>query len=551
MDLTLITNSKIVQQTDASQSSHHPEDGNKMTPPFAQSRQDQDLKSCSPNMAQVLILPLLSSDSCDDIDVMCDTPKSYDEDTPDEWSTSNAVVPGYGGICEVPRSASTLEDETTTQKDPELSRFSARESKDSMSRDGIIAEELQISVSNSTTKQRPQLNSSVIDRTGAALVEPASLETERMQTKDVKGNCDGEPSRIVPERDHFGPSNLLSQFMGMRGSTRRLMNPTYGPANSRASSSPKSRMKRIQGHIASNAGRRSEVDVDVCPTKRLAAISPDVSPPDTPGSCLISLQLGHSVIRHMEEIWPAHHLLDRDYSSHISLTNAQRHDGSILSSTVHLQASEVDISLTAEDGIVVATLLQIRQKPLPGSTMMTTIRQRILNLSEKYRRLTIFVFESAGAGEYMSELSPKDVEIYTEFVCFTSSLKTSITVHLIPGGDETLSRWILCLMVQYAPQLIELDEITRFGDTTWELFFRQAGFNVRAAQVLSHSLFEEFGTRGLTAFLTMNPAERMLKYGGKLGIERQLMRCTRVVENAEPRQFQGQPLSLIENRNVS
>ncbi|KAG6142364.1 hypothetical protein E4U28_002700 [Claviceps purpurea] len=468
--------------------------------PSAQPAQDtchsRVLSACSSELPQVMTLPSSSSDSHSDTQMMCHAPESCGQSFCDDWSDDECAKPTNDGTDELPRLRKTVGDEITPQ----------------------------IATRSSTTP--PQCSAhhypeEDIDAGRTPQRECISPSEQGHQSDDVQKKRDKHPPRLGPERAHFGSGHLLSQFMAMTGAKPRATHSSSCSAKPITSSLSQTKTEKVNGTLVSSTR-------EVCSQKVVPAMAPNISSPNETGRCLVSVQLGPSVIRHLEEFWPSDHLIDRDFCSHMYIGKKRLDNGSVVTQSTTFQASEVDIPLTVEDGIIVTNLLQIRQKPLPGSMVQTAIRQRVSNLSRKYRKLTILVFESSQPKDVMSDLSPKDMEIYRQFVCFTSSMKASIAVHLVSGGDKTLARWILSLMIPFAPRLIELDRTTAIGNTTWELFFRQTGLNVRAAQVLSHNLFEEFGTSGITAFLTMIPPERM-EYGRKLGIERHVTQCASVL----------------------
>ncbi|KAG6043786.1 hypothetical protein E4U39_004136 [Claviceps sp. Clav50 group G5] len=454
------------------------------------------LLACSSELPQVMTLPSSSSDSYSNTQMMCHASESCDQSFCDDWSDDKCAKPKNDDTDGLPRLRKTLEDETTPQ----------------------------IATRSSTTPPQCPVHpypGEDMDAGRTLLRECISPSEQGHQSDDVQKKHDKHPSQLGLERTHFGSGHLLSQFMAMTGAKPRATHPSSCSAKPITSSLSQTKIDKVNGTFVSSTG-------NVYPQMVVPAMTPNISSPSETGRCLVSVQLGPSVIRHLEEFWPVDHLTDRDFCSHMYIGNKRLDDGSVIMESTTFQASEVDIPLTVEDGIIVTTLLQIRQKPLPGSTVHTAIRQRVSNLSRKYQKLTILVFESSQPKDVMSDLSAKDIEIYREFVCFASSMEASITVHLVSGGDKTLGRWILSLMIPLAPRLMELDKTTTIGNTTWELFFRQTGLNVRAAQVLSHSLFEDFGTSGITAFLTMIPPERM-EYGRKLGIERHVAQCASVL----------------------
>ncbi|KAG5964578.1 hypothetical protein E4U58_003138 [Claviceps cyperi] len=454
------------------------------------------LLPCLPELPQVMTLPSSSSDSHSDTQMMCHAPESCGQSFCGDWSDDECAKPTNDGIDKLPRLCKNIGDEITPQIATRSSTLPPQSSAHHCPGEDIDA-------------GRPPQRECI----------PPSEQGH--QSDDVQKKRDDHPPRLGPERTHFESGHLLSQFMAMTGAKPRATHSSSRSPKSITTSLIQTKTEKLKGFLVSNTE-------EFCSQKSVPAMTPQISSPSETGRCLVSVQLGPSVIRHLEEFWPVDHLIDRDFCSHMYIGNKRLGNGSVVMQSTTFQASEVDIPLTVDDGIIVTTLLQIRQKPLPGSTVQTAIRQRVSNLSRKYRKLTILVFDSSRPNDVMSDLSPKDIEIYREFVCFASSMEASIAVHLVSGGDKTLGRWVLSLMIPLAPRLVELDKTTAIGNTTWELFFRQTGINVRAAQVLSHSLFQEFGTSGIIAFLTMIPPERM-EYGRKLGIERHVTQCASVL----------------------
>ncbi|KHN97018.1 uncharacterized protein MAM_05127 [Metarhizium album ARSEF 1941] len=322
--------------------------------------------------------------------------------------------------------------------------------------------------------------------------------------------------------DAYNTSNLLAQFMEMRG----IENNRAICSDVRISS----KSSPWKAHITDQEAAQIQTNPKMANvSEQISALVPDVVTPKEPGCCLVSVQMGYSMIKNLEEAWPANKLVDRDYGSHLRCSD-QRGNGRNALSLVS-SAYEVDVSLTPNGGIVVTTLLQVKQKQLPGSKALTSLRQRMLNLSRQYRTLIILVSEANSSGEYMAEFSTSDLDAYTDFVCFVSHLSADVRVYLVPGAEKSLSRWILSVMALYSPQMKPLDDSMAFCNTKWELFFRRSGLNVRASLLLSHVLFEEFGTLGLVTFLGMTMEQQMSKYGEMLGLEEHIARAGKIWNN--------------------
>jgi hypothetical protein len=134
----------------------------------------------------------------------------------------------------------------------------------------------------------------------------------------------------------------------------------------------------------------------------------------------------------------------------------------------------------------------------------------------------------------MSELQPPDLTAYADFVCFVSRLASNISVHLVPGADGTLALWILSVMMRYAPRIEDMDATTSFCNTTWELFFRLSGLNVRTSLILAHEIFREFGAPGLAKFLAMTEEEQIAQHTAISGLKRPVTHATSIWNDTSP-----------------
>ncbi|KAF7544228.1 hypothetical protein G7046_g9826 [Stylonectria norvegica] len=244
---------------------------------------------------------------------------------------------------------------------------------------------------------------------------------------------------------------------------------------------------------------------------------------------IISLGLSRSVLSKLDELWPQADLVDRDFAQHNTTTwspgSAKR------KKVVSSLSYEADISLSPSAGIIVTTVLKVKQKPLPGSTSLTPLRERLQRVSEEYESLFVLVSEANPDGEYVGTQGTSDMAAYADFVRFCVALQAGVTVYFISGADDTLTKWIASLMCRFAPQSTRLGHFLESRDTTWGLFFRRAGLNVVAAQVLAGLLFSEHGKLGLARFLTMSAKERKSAYAQVLGGERVLGNVCRVLDH--------------------
>ncbi|XP_044724084.1 uncharacterized protein HRG_01980 [Hirsutella rhossiliensis] len=186
--------------------------------------------------------------------------------------------------------------------------------------------------------------------------------------------------------------------------------------------------------------------------------------------------------------------------------------------------------MSPSTGVIVTTLVKAKQKPLPGSSTQTPLRERVQQTSRKYQSLIVLVSESNQAGEFSSNHSSSDMAAYADFVRFAASLDAEVVTCLVPGADRTLSEWILSLLCRQSSQSAALGHLVTSAETSWDLFLRRAGLNVFAAQVLSGTLVDEFGHAGLAQFLAMPTRTKVSKYAQLVGGERALVNCCEVLD---------------------
>lgn len=326
---------------------------------------------------------------------------------------------------------------------------------------------------------------------------------------------------ILPRsKDASATSTLLEGFMDLRAVKRPRICP---PGDSVTTTATEKLVKGPFYTMNKQPPLVNEPKQELFP-----ASAPDIDIPKDKGTCIISLTLEREILRQLEGSWPPNMLLDRDYSQHDAMIWSP---GTALPEKVVSPLTfEVDISLAPSTGVIVTTLLKVKQKALPGSKAQTPLRERVQRISHIYESLVVLVSESNPAGEFVGNLSSLDMGAYADFVRFTAALDGDVKAYLVPGANKTLSKWILSLMCRHSTQSVALARFISAEEMTWELFLRRAGMNVIAAQVLSRSLFEEFGAEGLAQFLLMPQHTRVSKYGQLLGGQRVLDGCCEALD---------------------
>ena len=145
----------------------------------------------------------------------------------------------------------------------------------------------------------------------------------------------------------------------------------------------------------------------------------------------------------------------------------------------------------------------------------------------------------ACADESTNGLDGSDTLALAESTGFCSSLDASVILQFVGGGEETLAKWLVAIMVQYGSQGESSVPLLE-DETMWELFLRRAGMNAYAAQAVIADLkvpdgvdVEEgskAGLFGITAFVEMRQEERIVRFERILGGRRVLQRVGQVLD---------------------
>ena len=274
----------------------------------------------------------------------------------------------------------------------------------------------------------------------------------------------------------------------------------------------------------------------MAPSKPVArAPLPPIDPPFAPLTVFISLDIPRFLIQALERLIPNLTLLERDYRAY---NEAVWSPGSICrAEVVPPLAYDADITVSPTTGLVVTSMIFVRQKPRPGMSQ-NGLQERIEKVSPRYERVVVLVGGGGGEDDTLREVSALDSAALTELQGFACGLESKVVVHYIGGGDNTLSRWAASMVCRYAPvDHSQLQKGLLDAETLWELFLRRAGFNVYAAQAIAGQLkvpnAEEADTGpsqyGLAAFVTMTRAERKQRFGPLVGL-RVLDRVSHLVD---------------------
>ncbi|KAF4988727.1 hypothetical protein FGRMN_9595 [Fusarium graminum] len=358
----------------------------------------------------------------------------------------------------------------------------------------------------------------ITNKVDDSLVTPSLNDLLKPRGQTLRRKVDDKAENALPETaGSSSAGSLLTQFIHLRHPKRLKTTRSY--------SQPRATSAVLPHMNVSHA--LSDIQEDL-PNKPREALVPIFDLPIETCRYIISLSMSRTILYHIEKSWQQVELIDRDFSRYNTLVwspgSAQRKK--VISSL----AFEADISLCPAAGLILTTILKVKQKTLPGSTGLTSFRERVRLVSEKYESLFVLVSETNTLGEYVGSPTTSDIAGYADFVRFTMGLTGGVSTFLVSGSEETASKWALSIMSRYSSPAKQFRDFLDFRDGMWELFLRRTGLNVSAAQVVAGLLMSEYGELGLAKFFRMDAEQRVSKYGQIMGGKRVLDNASRVLD---------------------
>ncbi|MCJ1436501.1 hypothetical protein MMC27_005880 [Xylographa pallens] len=236
---------------------------------------------------------------------------------------------------------------------------------------------------------------------------------------------------------------------------------------------------------------------------------PELIIPSSPRSFIISssLLLNRPLFRLIQRLYPTAEFIERDFTLHDSAsipTIRSRHLPHTNTPTGPL-IHEADILLSPSTGLLLTTLPQIAQRPLPGSTGLPPIYDRILHTAPRYESLIILVSDVTATTTDTTTSFPPLLPLHAFCACL--QLSTPPTILLVPASANStppsphepllpLATYIIRLMITHSlpssvislsptlPTALHLQQ----EETNWEIFLRRAGLNAFAAQAVLAAL---------------------------------------------------------------
>ena len=149
-----------------------------------------------------------------------------------------------------------------------------------------------------------------------------------------------------------------------------------------------------------------------------------------------------NIIRQITKFCPSLELVERDWVARSRRQNQTRHNPTRFSPSDY---DEGDFILSPGLGVICTTLQKIKQMPLPQQGNKSFIKQRVELVAPRHERLVVLVakISSMTVAEGLEE---RDSQTLVDLIAFTASIEDDVSIQLLGGGDEDLSRWIIGLM---------------------------------------------------------------------------------------------------------
>ena len=351
---------------------------------------------------------------------------------------------------------------------------------------------------------------------------------------DTRKRRGAASSELPREESHvpFSAMESIENFMSIRsgeGKRKKLMESSYFSVDRRCLGSEAPKLEPVvmtEPPIAQpNPVRKIHQAPPPPPLPQL------IIPKDRRSFIISSSFLADRYLfRSIQSLYPTADFIERDFTLHSASAFSVPLGPPPRPSTATTLANEADILLSPSSGLITTTLQKIAQRPLPGSTSLSPIFNRILLTAPRYDTLFILVtdgkpylptttdFSSATVALTSTSLSLTPLLPLQAFLS-TLPLPNAPSVILIPSETSSsgnpllpLATYIVHLMITHSfpsgspkpkppshassntdypflthrksPPPIQL----RQEETNWELFLRRAGMNAYAAQAVLASL---------------------------------------------------------------
>lgn len=360
------------------------------------------------------------------------------------------------------------------------------------------------------------------------------VDSTRSKKPRSSSTYTGDGGQLLVGGSPGASTKLLTNFMELHAPKKKWSVSKYFPAVEYSKPAlPVPAVPSKKPQESEERGKATGVETASCSKTSIRASYPSIKAPSASLTIIISLSAPRHLIRALEGLLPDLTLMERDYNRH---NTSIWSPGSVSrTEVVPPLAFDADITLSPSTGVIITSMIKVRQKPRPQASK-NSVQERIEKIALRYDRLVILVGGEGGPDETFRGMTSSDAAALTSFQGFASGLWCKALVYYIGGGDDTLSRWVASLVCRYGQSDPILQACLMEDETLWELWLRRAGFNAYAAQMVAGQLKvpkTDAGTageqHGLAAFVTMARSERMRRFGPLVGT-RVMERVSRVVD---------------------
>ncbi|KAB5532770.1 hypothetical protein GE09DRAFT_1227946 [Coniochaeta sp. 2T2.1] len=347
------------------------------------------------------------------------------------------------------------------------------------------------------------------------------------------------PTNLLAQEEEGAAATLLDNYLELHAPKKpKLDSPFFKKPDPAPATAPQPAKRAVDKPPA-----QPEVDI---PAAQLFPC-PEILDTDMPVRLITAVTLSRTMITHLERFLPGIQMIDRDYNAH---NTSVWMPGSVRRSEVVASAlaNEADLILSPSTGIILTTMIKVRQRYMPGGSRSQRphLTTRVEAVAARYERLIVLVSEDNRLDESANDLASADAAAFADFQGFAAALSCEVVVMYVGGGPETLAKWAAAMVARYAAGSIDLQGYLMQMETEWELFLRRAGMNVYAAQVVlgmlrapvGEPVIGADGMSGLPAFVTMSQQERIAMFEAVMGGRRVLGSVGRLLDASW-----GEPLS--------
>lgn len=259
------------------------------------------------------------------------------------------------------------------------------------------------------------------------LHQPTSLQSQGPKAEQLRN----APTELM--FGGFSASTALHKFMETQGKVIKAAKPTVQQQCS-ASLTPQTTPKR-EGVPSAEPSSSFEQKTGVL-VERFEERRPETPPTFIlpPSSFIVSNSLlkRRPLVKQIEALHPKAELIYRDYN------------------LPHSTAAEADMILSPSTGILLTTIQQIKQAPLPGQVARSLVKERMVALQERYERLIVLVSE--GLRKDFGSARPddaRDKDTLRDLEVFAAKLGGEVVITFVRGGEAMLARGVVQYMTKY------------------------------------------------------------------------------------------------------